>query len=259
MSFLRLMEETINETEQPAGPEIPTVHEPKKHTVGSLLREMWPAYLIEILVIILGISITLGLEAWRESVKERKLEYIYLQNLHTDISMDRTGIANARSATEKLIDNGEQLLNSISGSGSGKTTTTELINKVRSILSRPDFRSHDVTFSELESSGNLHLIENPELKNLLFSYYRQTRNIQSLQEAEQQATIALSGSFFLKNFPFGNFATVNADSTSIFAAAKTIEFHNNVLLRVSNRKELLENYVMADSTVQLLEKALTKE
>jgi hypothetical protein len=259
MSFLRLMEETINETEQSADPEIPPVHELKKRTMGSLLREMWPAYLIEILVIILGITITLGLEAWRESVKERKLEHIYLENLRSDISLDRTGLAHTQVATEKLLQNGVQLLSFIGEPGSGKISTAELTEKVRSILSRPNFRSHDVTFSELKSSGNLHLIENPELKNLLFAYYRQTENIRTLQDGEQQATIALSGSFFLKNFPFQNFGKSNSDSVSIFAAAKTTEFLNNVLLRVSNRRELLEIYVTADSTIRLLEKALTAD
>src|ERR1700730_3843372 len=36
------------------------------HKVQKLIKEMWPAYLIEIFVIILGISITLALEEWRD-------------------------------------------------------------------------------------------------------------------------------------------------------------------------------------------------
>lgn len=259
MSFLRLMEEMISEIEQPVSPEVPIVHQHKKQTPAGLLRDMWPAYLIEIFVIILGISITLGLEAWRESVKEKKLAHVYLQNLQTDISMDLKAIRNARAETEKLLRNGDSLLNFIDHQGSGNITAPELVDGVRSVLGRPDFRSHDVTFSELKSSGNLHLMENPEFKNLLFSYYGQTQNIQSLQDAELQATIALSGPFFMKNFPLENFTNLKSDSVSVFAAAKTTEFHNNVLLRVSNRKELLENYVTADSTAQLLKKILTSE
>jgi len=39
---------------------------------------------------------------------------------------------------------------------------------------------------------------------------------------------------------------------------KTFEFNNNVLLRVLNRKELLEEYQRADSTALVLSKALSK-
>jgi hypothetical protein len=58
----------------------------------KLIREMWPAYLIEILVIILGISITLGLEAWRDGIKEKRQEKIYLRNLKADLEEDMNSL-----------------------------------------------------------------------------------------------------------------------------------------------------------------------
>jgi hypothetical protein len=57
MSWLRLMEEKIKAAE--GGP--PAIHHAKKHRVGTLIKERWPAYLIEVFVIILGITITLSL------------------------------------------------------------------------------------------------------------------------------------------------------------------------------------------------------
>src|ERR1700730_17921507 len=94
MSWLRLMEEKIKENEPVeisgetgAVPTGTSMH--KKHSLPGLIKEMWPAYLIEIVVIILGISITLALEEWRDNKKENHLEQIYLKNLQTDIDVDR--------------------------------------------------------------------------------------------------------------------------------------------------------------------------
>lgn len=53
----------------PADGDAPKVASPrrKKNRVLNLLNEMWPAYLIEVVVIIVGISITLVLEEWRDN------------------------------------------------------------------------------------------------------------------------------------------------------------------------------------------------
>jgi hypothetical protein len=85
------MEDSIQESESANGGEETAAVQapalPKKHTISGLIRDMWPAYLIEIIVIILGISITLALEEWRDSSKESKLENIYLKNLLADVEV----------------------------------------------------------------------------------------------------------------------------------------------------------------------------
>ncbi len=82
MSWLRLMEESIKEPDEDsaeisASDLAPVRKTVKKHGVVVLIREMWPVYLIEIFVIILGISITLALEAWREGRYSRTSEIYF--------------------------------------------------------------------------------------------------------------------------------------------------------------------------------------
>src|SRR5450631_1124318 len=114
MSWLRLMEESIKELEMPSDESVlsdQTTHAAeKKHRIAGLIKNMWPAYLIEIFVIILGISITLALEEWRDSGRENQLENIYLKNLLTDVDTDLSGLANSMAATHKLLDRGNELL-----------------------------------------------------------------------------------------------------------------------------------------------------
>jgi hypothetical protein len=257
------MEESIHENETAPDPgnagAIPLPVSRKKSRVGRLIKEMWPAYLIEILVIILGISITLALEEWRDSGKESRLEEIYLTNLLADVEVDRQSLKTVSAETQKVLDSGKELLVSVRSSTGKALSFGEITTDVRAILSRPKFVSNDVTFSDLKSSGNLHLLKDLRLKNLLFTYYNRVQAIREVQDAEQQATINLSGAYFFKHIPLddassypsgaspGGTGVVDLSGTNLADLSKNIEFRNNVLWRVSIRNELLDLYRRADS------------
>jgi hypothetical protein len=258
MSWLRLMEEQLTETE----------HRPpaqKKPRVLQLVKDMWPAYLIEIVVIILGITITLALEEWREGQKEDRLATVYLKNLRSDIAADRQDLAYASGGSRDILAAGYALLDSAPAS---------FDVDVRRLLGRPKFLSRDATFSDLKSSGNLHLLKDIDLKNLLFAYYSLAQGIKEAQDAEQQAVITISGPYFLKRFPLGgdarnatgeaghatgnprNATAPGGQATVARAAPPDFEFRNNVLLRLDTREELLSDYRRADSLAERLTTAL---
>jgi hypothetical protein len=258
------MEEKIQENESaPTGEETEAIqvpHPSPKHTFKGLIREMWPAYLIEIIVIILGISITLALEEWRDNSKENRLEQSYLKNLLSDIETDLRSLKDASVSTEKLLEKGNELLGFIRNPDGKVISSSQLNSDVRAILDRPKFISRDASFSDLKSSGNLHLLKDIQLKNLLFAYYSETQHIGQIQEAEQQATITISGAYFMKRFPMDNKLSESVLSESNgLSELKSIEFDNNVLLRISNRKELLGYYHKADSLAAQLKIELGKK
>jgi hypothetical protein len=256
------MEESIQENEpntEVSDAEItpPLVHR-KKPTVAGLIKDMWPAYLIEIIVIILGISITLAMESWRDDTKESRLEQVYLKNLVSDVDIDLHNLDGVIEKTKKLLTRGNELIES----GVKKNTTlnySQVNNDIRSIISRPKFISNDATFSDLKSSGNLHLIKDVQLKNLLFAYYNQAQIIRENQESEQLATITLSGNYFLKHFSLNDSIVQDPllDRIPVNDLIQTVEFQNNVLLRVSNRNELLEAFVRMDSVGSKLRMVLS--
>jgi len=125
---------------------------------------------------------------------------------------------------------------------------------VRALISRPKFLSHDATFSELKSSGNLHLIKDINLNWLLFSYYSKAENIKENQEAEQLATIELSGRYFLQLFSMDGSekSPVFRNPGGIKALAANAEFRNHVLARVGTRQELQTLYKDTDSLASQL-------
>ncbi len=221
----------------------------KNRKVMKLIEEMWPAYLIEIFVIILGISITLALEEWRDKSKESELAAIYQKNLLADVDVDLASLKLAGQNTTELLSKGDELLNFIKNPSLNMLSSGRADSDIRAIIGRTKFISSDATFSDLKHSGNLHLLDDIQLKNLLFAYYSLAQNIKEVQDAEQQATIIIAGPYFLKHFPLSDAAARQPvmDPQQLQALARDVEFGNNVLLRVENRKELLGDYKMADS------------
>jgi hypothetical protein len=266
MSWLRLMEEKIQEDESVEIPgetaaTLPTPAPHKKQTVSGLIKEMWPAYLIEIIVIILGISITLALEEWRDNRKENHLEQIYLKNLQTDIGTDLKSLSLAIDGTKSLLQRGNELLGYARATDNKNVSPVQVNEDVRAILGRPNFITSDASFTDLKSSGNLHLIKDIQLKNLLFAYYSETQHIKEVQDAERQTAITLSGAYFLKQFPLdeNRSQVISISTKDMNELLKNIEFDNNVLLRVLNRKELLDIYQRTDSLAVLLQNDLKKK
>ncbi len=132
---------------------IKTPEPPKKHTVAGLIKEMWPAYLIEIIVIILGISITLALEEWRDNNKEKQLESIYLQNLLTDIEVDFESLKNVTVSTQRIIERGNELLDYTRNPESKGISDKQVNEDVRSILESSEISIAGCHFFRPEEFG----------------------------------------------------------------------------------------------------------
>ena len=179
-------------------------------------------------------------------------------NLAADIEVDLASLQRAADSTKVLLAHGDDLLQSIRSPANHPLSNLQLTQDLRSILSRPKFIAHDATFSDLKSSGNLHLIKDVNLKWLLFAYYSQAQIIKENQDAEQQATITLVGPYFLRRFALDGLDTAASgdkgnDPTFL---ARDIEFRNDLLLRVSTRQDLSTLYRQADSLATLLRTGL---
>jgi hypothetical protein len=255
------MEKSIKENEseiEEHAAEIKSLPPKNKGRVIRLIKEMWPAYLIEIFVIILGISITLALEEWRDKSKEKDLEIVYEKNLLSDISADLQLFDYVITNTQHVLEKGNDLMGFIENPSTHNLSSSQFIVDLKTLLERPDFISSDASFSELKNSGNLHLLKDMPLKNLLFSYYSQTGYIKESQDAEGQATISITGPYFMKRFPLGNVEKQVSLVTDagLQTLPKDIEFANNVRLRIGNREELLEKYKRAAALGDQIKAAL---
>lgn len=125
-------------------------------------------YLIEILVVIIGITIAFTLDNWSESKKLLKEEQQYLAGLSADINRDIEQL-------EVLIDSSNQLLrltgevfNFIYSKAPVENFTRR---HVTSTYTTPYFSANNGTYLALINSGDLKVIKNFDLRQEIVALY----------------------------------------------------------------------------------------
>jgi hypothetical protein len=208
---------------------------------GHLISERWPEYIAEIIVVIIGITISFGISNYQQNAANKKLARIYLQGLRDDIVSDIQSLEEVIQSTDSVIQGGTILI--------GQTATTSLTQQgladlVNVVIRRPNFISKNATFSALKNSANFQLIEDIELKSLLFEYDQWYQAVKGMELAELQATVTIAGPYILKTIPLSDSprSAYWLNKLDVEAILNSVEFMNNVALRIGNRKDLLNSY-----------------
>ncbi len=140
----------------------------------------WVYYLIELIVVFIGITAGFFLNNWREDYNQSKAEEKYLRGFYDDILTDSDNldslIIRGEIKTDRLLEIAKQ---------------SEVINKplseelaeaiVLEMLSIEWFSQSNDTYEDIINSGNLNIISDYELKEKISSYYsflKEVRNIE---------------------------------------------------------------------------------
>jgi hypothetical protein len=132
----------------------------------TTLSQKWPEYLLEILVLIIGIYGAFAVENWNESQKELKLEAAFLSSINVEFRKNKAQF-------EEVVGAHKQAFNAIEN----------LIAEMQKDDPNPDsinFHSKGVwkhfTFNPSQTSirsltsGSVQIIRNEELRNLLLGW-----------------------------------------------------------------------------------------
>lgn len=224
---------------------------------GTLLAQRWPEYIVEVIVVIIGITISFAISSYQTESANRKLANIYLQDLGEDIKSDIQSLNKVIQKTDSVILSGHSLLEQ-NDAPKISLTKKELVNFVRSIITRPNFISKNATFSSLKTSANFQLIEDIRLKNLLFEYDQQYQTIKAMELAELQATVTIAGPYLLKSIPLTDSQRSSywLENLTVEEMIGSVEFMNNIALRIGNRVELLGSYKEILDTAHQIDEAI---
>ncbi len=227
--------------------------------VGQLLAHRWPEYFLEIIVVIIGITISLAFSNFQEEAANRKLQQAYLQSLQGDIISDVKKLEVIIQRTEVVIQSGKSLLQQ-SSSETGKLGKEDFVKLVQSVIERPNFVSKNATFYSLKSSANFQLVNDIELKNLLFEYDQLYQGLKTVESAELQETVFITGPYIIKYIPSVDSKRTQAwlKSLDMEKILGEVEFVNNIVLRLGTRQELLEGYRELLKIANRIKEALEK-
>ena len=251
----------------PTGPEsVPENTSPKESGNGAstgkrfllLLAQRWPEYVVEIIVVIIGITISFAISNYQQDSADKRLAQIYLQDLREDIKSDIFTLAETIQQTDSVILSGQALITQSDSNTS--LTKQRLVALVHLLIRRPNFISKNATFSSLKTSANFRLIKDIELRKLLFEYDQDYQTIKAMEAAELQATVTIAGPYIIKSIPLADSPQTSSwlEKLDVKAILGSVEFMNNVALRMDNRQELLDSYKDIRYTAMQIDSAILR-
>ena len=128
----------------------------------------WRNYIIELLVVIIGISIAFMLEGWSAGKKQDTLERNYLNSLKSDLLKDKEDLQEIMDSTTVLIKNVGTAFQLIYG----KRPDSEFRrHHVTSTYLATYFYPQNGTYVSLINSGDISVVKDFELKKSLSNLY----------------------------------------------------------------------------------------
>ncbi|MEQ8552623.1 MAG: DUF6090 family protein [Cyclobacteriaceae bacterium] len=172
-------------------------------------RINWPDHLVNLIVVILGISIAFYMEGWRSDQKSKQLEAQYLDNLIEDLRHDNEYIDTLISIDHEKL----KSLQIVSGATIGRPYNEDsLLNHVFAIQYSPPFRTQKATYESLKTSGNIDVINEFALRNRIIELYEQYYSAaQEFDEAVTDHNKRFIQPYFIKNMEFVSRNKINPD------------------------------------------------
>lgn len=150
----------------------------------STFAQKWPEYLLEVLVLIVGIYGAFMLDNWNENRLSRVEEQEILRNLKTDFEGTIREFEALNKLRETLFASNE-IIDFYSTQKGLNYDSLPLDSICGNLLYIPTFNSKGSALEAVTNSGKISLIQNDEIRNLLISW---PGLIADMQEGEQNDT-----------------------------------------------------------------------
>ena len=160
------------------------------------LKGKWAEYLLEIIVIVIGILGAIALNNWNDNRKEEEIEIQYLKRLSIDLKSDAAYFTYRIERANKLIDNTKKFVEE-------SYNEQKKVEDFRSLISLIDFDSEQMTvqnttYIELTNGGFLKIFKNKDLKTSLIELYRHYEEVDEHINEFNKATA--EGAVDMKNY-----------------------------------------------------------
>ncbi|MEO9476358.1 MAG: DUF6090 family protein [Cyclobacteriaceae bacterium] len=231
--------------------------------IVTTLKEKWPEYLIEAVVIVASILGAISLENWNEDKKEQKIERYYLENLQADMQMQLDEIEHQREI-EHILNGCIDRLVSLIDSDFKNLNEEQFNQDLTSLTLGRRFNFYDATYADLKSSGNVNLIQSVELRRALIAYYQKNERTEEIfQDSGYDHTRFLTEDLHRKGlFSFKLPEAPNEPiSTKHFNEEVSQRFNHEAVLNIQEGYNLLllGNAIRGRSTILRISDEFLKE
>ena len=162
----------------------------------------WSYAIGELIIVTVGVLIALGINQWQQDQGDRALELQYANRLKADLQMD---IHEFKNFEASALSGKTRVLKALATVDGTQTSFDHSVFNAEN-LNYSTFnalpRSQSATFNELQSTGNLNLLQNPSIRMAIDRYYDSYELMsgilfESLGSYSEIFTGAMSGAAFL--------------------------------------------------------------
>lgn len=209
----------------------------------------WKSKIIDLLIVVVGISIAFKLNTWNASKKTELEAKNYIESFYEENVVNASSLVSALKYSElnkRNIDTLKQILLS----KNYKDKRVKVL--ISSMMGMVDYNPSTITMENIMASGEFELIKDIELRKQIISTYYTYEGTSKLEELLINYINTYLTPFFFNNIRFSDFSSINADfiKDPLF---ENIVFGYEVLLN-----QQIEGYKVSLDEVKLLDVNLTR-
>lgn len=210
----------------------------------------WLGYLIELVVVFIGITAAFMLNNWRENFKDNQLEQKYLNSLFDDIVYDSQQLKIILAANENKLNQAKRSIEILT---TGDLATDSAAGLLASILTNYPFTPETSTYESIKYSGNFNILSDYELKEALILYYQSFEEARFKEQIYNDYIHEYAIPFVYKNMDLLN-QTIKTPT-----AVRGHTFNNLVVGYYALFGQVIEMYQVLVEMNQKLKKRLAEE
>jgi len=150
-----------------------------------------PYLLGELAIVVVGVIIALAANGAYEDWKERRVEANYLQRIGAELESGAVQLGRRESRNSQSRAAGLMLIRLLEPSSPDEADVVENFLFAATTGGTAADSSHDTTFRELVSTGNLNIISDPDLRVEITEYYRQLDNFITIESERSDELLVL--------------------------------------------------------------------
>jgi hypothetical protein len=129
----------------------------------------WPNVLVDLVVVVLGVTLAFLLNSWYENLQDKKLETRYLQGFYQDIQTDLLALDSIIVFENQTV---SQINQAIQGYKKSQPEPDSVLLVLSMISQYNPFNPAQITYESVLNTGHLSVISSLDLRQSLIHYYR---------------------------------------------------------------------------------------
>ncbi len=208
----------------------------------------WKSKIIDLLIVIVGISIAFKLNTWNESIKTDLEAKNYIESFYEENKTNQANLASALKYSQsniKKIDTLKQILQS------KNYADKKIRNLTLRMLSQSSFTPSITTMENVTASGEFKFIKDIELRRKIINTYKSFNRTLKLEEILFEYTNDYLSPFLFENIRYSDFSSIGSDYF------KEPFFENIVIAYEILLNQQIRGYQNTLEKIKLLDEKLT--